>query len=74
MRRRTLDVEAPAVTIPPAVVIDPNGVYLAGWVRSALHLKQSSLRREIREGRLAVSKRCGRYYTEVIPVFPAKHR
>ena len=45
-----------------AVAIDPNGVYSPSWVRDALRLRESSLRREIREGRLQVNKRCGRYF------------
>jgi hypothetical protein len=44
------------------VVIDPTGVYTPAWVRSALRLRGSTLRREIREGRLTVSKRAGRYF------------
>jgi hypothetical protein len=44
------------------VVIHDTGVYTTDQVRTMLRLRQSSLRREIREGRLRVSKRCGRYY------------
>jgi hypothetical protein len=43
-------------------VIDPNGVYLPETVRKALKLRASSIRREVREGRLRVAKRCGRHY------------
>jgi hypothetical protein len=42
--------------------IAPTGVYSVDQVRTILRLKQSSLRREIREGRLRVCKRCGRYF------------
>jgi hypothetical protein len=53
--------EVPAA--PPApVTIEPYGIYSPAWVRSALRLRESTLRREIREGRLAVSKRAGRYF------------
>jgi hypothetical protein len=31
-------------------------------VRKAMKLRSSSIRREVREGRLRVAKRCGRYY------------
>lgn len=55
-----------AVAEPPAlphpVVIQPTGVYTVPQVRAMLGLRQSSLRREIREGRLAVNKRCGKYF------------
>jgi hypothetical protein len=44
------------------VVLHPHAVFLADQVRQMLHLKGSSLRREIREGRLRVCKRCGRHY------------
>jgi hypothetical protein len=47
---------------PPPVVIQPNGVYIVAQVRAMLGLRQSSLRREIREGRLRVNKRCGKYF------------
>jgi hypothetical protein len=47
---------------PPEVrVIDVNGVYFADDVRRIFGLKNSSLRREIRLGRLRVARRCGRY-------------
>jgi hypothetical protein len=47
--------------LPPAVIA-PTGVYTAPQVRVMLGLRQSSLRREIREGRLRVNKRCGKYF------------
>jgi hypothetical protein len=37
-------------------------VYTVPQVRALLGLRQSSLRREIREGRLSVNKRCGKYF------------
>jgi hypothetical protein len=61
-RRRA---ETPPPPAPPAGVLltlDPLSVLDADAVRRVLRLRTSSLRREIREGRLRVSKRCGRYY------------
>jgi hypothetical protein len=47
----------------PAVhAIDPNGIYFVDTFQEIFRLRKSSLRREIRENRLRVSKRCGRYY------------
>jgi hypothetical protein len=45
-----------------AVVIDPNGIYTAVDFRETLGLTPSSLRREVRERRLRIAKRCGRYF------------
>jgi hypothetical protein len=54
---------AAAIETPVAsTILHPQGVYGVADVRAMLRLKESSLRREIREGRLAVCKRCGRYY------------
>jgi hypothetical protein len=47
--------------LPPAIIHE-TGVYTVGAVRTMLGLRQSSLRREIREGRLSVNKRCGKYF------------
>jgi hypothetical protein len=44
------------------VTIAPTAVYDTTAVRTMLRLKVSSLRREVREGRLRVSRRCGRNY------------
>jgi hypothetical protein len=46
----------------PALVIDPNTVYLPGQVQAALGLRKSSLRTEWRRGRLRVVRRCGRNF------------
>jgi hypothetical protein len=43
-------------------VIHPTAVYTVEQAQAALHLARSSVRRELREGRLRVAKRCGRYY------------
>jgi hypothetical protein len=62
-RRRGQTPEADLSPLPlPSVVIHPTGVYTVAQVRAMLGLRQSSLRREIREGRLAVYKRCGKYF------------
>jgi hypothetical protein len=47
---------------PDVHAIDPNGVYFVDTFQLIFRLRKSSLRREIRENRLRVSKRCGRYY------------
>jgi hypothetical protein len=47
----------------PAIhVIDPNGVYGVDDAIRIFRLRKSTIRREIREGRLRVSKRSGRYF------------
>jgi hypothetical protein len=43
-------------------VIHPNAVYGRDDLRIVLHLRKSTLGREIREKRLRVSKRAGRYF------------
>jgi hypothetical protein len=43
-------------------VCHATGVYTMAQVRAMLGLRQSSLSREIREGRLRVNKRCGKYF------------
>jgi hypothetical protein len=43
-------------------VLHETGVYTVQQVRAMLGLRQSSLRRELREGRLRVCKRCGKYF------------
>jgi hypothetical protein len=43
-------------------VIEPHGVYSLAAAREALGLKKDTLAREVRLGRLRVSKRAGRYY------------
>ncbi len=42
--------------------IDPTAVYSVLEAQAALKLKRSTIRRELREGRLRVSKRAGRYF------------
>src|SRR5262245_10814092 len=43
-------------------IIDSRAVFSVDEARQLLHLRKSSIRREVREGRLRISKRCGRYY------------
>jgi hypothetical protein len=43
-------------------VVHPTAVYRREAFRAAFGLRDSSLRREVREGRLKVYKRCGKYY------------
>jgi hypothetical protein len=43
-------------------LIESNAVYSLESARAALGLARATLRREIRLGRLRVSKRAGRYY------------
>jgi hypothetical protein len=62
MPRRKPPLKSESETPLPPVVIHETGVYSAGQVKQMLGLRQTSLRREIREGRLAVIKRCGRYF------------
>jgi hypothetical protein len=58
--------KAPAAAEPasaPAVpVVHPDAVYTVESFRLTFGLRQSSLRREVREGRLKVYKRCGKYF------------
>jgi hypothetical protein len=47
---------------PPVQILHPNAVYGLESARLALGLTRTTLRREIRLGRLRVSKRGGRYF------------
>jgi hypothetical protein len=42
--------------------IRPTAVYVVDDARRIFRLKQSTIRREVREGRLRISKRAGRYF------------
>jgi hypothetical protein len=50
-----------ATTAAPHV-IDPNAVYFLDTAQAILRLRDSTIRREVREGRLRIAKRAGRYY------------
>ncbi len=60
MPPRRLAPAKPAAPLPR--VIDPNAVYLADEFRAVFRLRVSTIRREVREGRLRIAKRAGRYY------------
>jgi Helix-turn-helix domain len=61
-RRKSSGPDAGGEPLPAPHVVDPNGIYLVQTFEKLLHLKRSTVRREVREGRLRVSKRSGRYY------------
>jgi Helix-turn-helix domain len=54
--------DSPPAAHPAPLVIEPNGVYQPDYVRATLQLTATTLRREIRLGRLKVCKRGGRYF------------
>jgi hypothetical protein len=61
--RRKGTLSCAAVTAYASVhIIDPNGIYFVDDARSLLRLRASTIRREVREGRLRIAKRAGRYY------------
>jgi hypothetical protein len=43
-------------------VIHPTAVYFVDEAKRILRLRDSTIRREVREGRLRIAKRAGRYY------------
>jgi hypothetical protein len=43
-------------------VVEPTGVYLADTFRRLFRLHKSTVRREVREGRLRIARRAGRYF------------
>jgi hypothetical protein len=54
---------SPAVAAVPVVhVVHPTAVYGVDDAIRMFRLRKSTIRREIREGRLRVSKRAGRYF------------
>ena len=54
--------DAPLATPPAVASIDPTAVYFVDQARQVLRLRASTIRREVREGRLRIAKRAGRYY------------
>jgi hypothetical protein len=62
MRKRSTATEAPPAAEAPPHVIHPAAVYTVAQAQAALHLRQSTIRRELKEHRLRVAKRAGRYY------------
>lgn len=57
-RKKAEPVQAP-VQVP---VVDPNALFFSDTLLEVLRLRPNTLRREVRLGRLRVSKRAGRYY------------
>jgi len=43
-------------------IIHPTAVYFVDQAQKILRLKESTIRREVRAGRLQIAKRAGRYY------------
>ena len=67
MRPETADEAVPLLAPVPSRtegphVIHADGVYTVEDLRRVFGLKASSVRREVRLGRLRMSKRCGRHY------------
>jgi hypothetical protein len=63
MRTKRADQTPPDANAPPAApVIHTGAVFGVDDARRILRLKQSTIRREVREGRLRIAKRAGRYY------------
>jgi hypothetical protein len=60
-RRFVAPAEAPSA-LPEVPVVHPTAVFSVDDFRRTFRLRESSLRREVRERRLRVSKRCGRYF------------
>jgi hypothetical protein len=60
-KRRTEQAPPEADRPPDIHTINPTGLYFADDVRRIFRLRLSSLRRELRLGRLKVAKRSGRY-------------
>jgi hypothetical protein len=55
--------EAPGpLAVAGVHVVHPGAVYFVDQLQGLLRLRKSTVRREVREGRLRVSKRVGRYY------------
>lgn len=52
----------PPKIITSPVVVDPNAVFDLASARATLGLKKATIGRELRLGRLRVSKRAGKYY------------
>jgi hypothetical protein len=53
----------PGITAPRAPVVERDGVYLLGQLKTLLGLSKTTLVREARLGRLRVSRRAGKYFT-----------
>jgi hypothetical protein len=53
---------ATPLPVPEVHEIRAGNIYTTDSFRRVFGLRQSSLRREVREGRLKVYKRCGKYF------------
>src|SRR5262245_7404517 len=62
MRRPLAEQASPAATQDTPFVLDPNAILFPDQFRRLFRLRASTLRREVREGRLTVYQRGGRYY------------
>jgi hypothetical protein len=60
-RNQRMPVAEPA-TAPVVPVIQPTSIFTTKTFREVFGLRPSSLRREVREGRLKVFKRCDKYF------------
>lgn len=61
-RRRTSPSPEPApAQVPDIFVVNPTSIFTSESFRRLFGLRASSLRREVRERRLRVHKRCGKY-------------
>jgi hypothetical protein len=65
-RDRLATAPAPATSDPPRggpiASINPNDVFTVQGAQAALKLTRSTIGREVREGRLRIARRAGRYY------------
>src|SRR5262249_10302036 len=52
----------PAANAPAPPILHHHAVYTVEQLRAALRLRRSTIRREVREKRLRIAKRAGRYY------------
>ncbi len=60
-RKRVPAAEPTAAPVQPHIIY-PTAVYSAEEARRALRLRESTIRREVREGRLRVARRAGRHF------------
>jgi hypothetical protein len=60
MARNTMPAEASPLS--PVHVIPEAGVYTVQDAKRIFNLRDSTIRREVREGRLRIAKRAGRYF------------
>jgi hypothetical protein len=61
-RRKLLPPPEAAPALPVVPVIDPNAVYRVEAFQRTLGLRKSTLRAEVRSGRIRVAKRAGIYF------------